>query len=166
MNEEYYKEVGTNYRFFLSWRHATFAGNLIVLGGALSLSISAFKDAREFVWLIPLCASPVGVLLWIIDVRNRHLYHAAIQAGKTLENGQRGFYTILADDVILPPNRSPFRKPTQSAALNVAFLGSSLLLLVVSFMLSRVPASTSPTPAQPTPAIVAPAAPNPAPIPK
>jgi hypothetical protein len=163
MNEEFYKEVGTNYRFFLGWRHATFAGNLIVLGGALSLCISAYKDARELVWLIPLCASPVGVLFWIIDVRNRNLYHAAIQAGKTLEDGQRGFYTRLADDVILPPGRSPFRKLTQSAALNIAFLGSSLLLVVVSFVLARVTASTTTPAAQSTSAMTAPATPTPAP---
>ena len=104
-------------------------------------------------WLIPLCASPIGVLLWIIDVRTRHLYHAAIQAGKTLEGSQKGFYTILADEVILPPHSSPFRKLTQSAALNVAFLGSSLLLLIISLLLSRLPANPTANALQSPPAV-------------
>jgi len=134
MKEELYKEVGTNYRFFLGWRHAASAGNLLALGGALSLCISAYKDAPKMMWLIPLCASPVGVLLWIIDVRTRSLYHAAMRAGKDLESPDRGFYTRLADEVALPAGSSPFTKLTQSAALNVSFIGSSVLLVGLSIL--------------------------------
>ena len=133
MKEELYKEVGANYRFFLPWRHAAFAGNLLALGGALSLCISAYKDAREIMWLIPLCASPVGILLWIIDVRTRTLYHEALRAGKDLEAPDKGFYARL-NDVALPPEKSPFSKLTQSAALNVSFIGASVLLVGFSIL--------------------------------
>lgn len=107
------------------------AGYLIVLGAVVSFSVSAYKDATEFLWLVPLCASPIGVLLWMVDVRTRGLSHAARQAGKDLEAPTKGFYTLL-DEVALPPGTSPFRQVTQSAALNILFLGGSLLLLALS----------------------------------
>jgi hypothetical protein len=134
LHEELYKEVGSNYRFFLGWRHATFAGYLIVLGAVVSFCISAYKDAVEILWLVPLCASPIGVLLWAVDFRTRSLYHAAMRAGKELEAPTKGFYTLLADEVALAPGTSPFRQVTQSAALNILFLGGSLLLAALSVL--------------------------------
>jgi hypothetical protein len=137
MKEKMYEEVGTNYRFFLKWRHAALAGNLLVLGAVFSGCISALKDAKEILWLIPLCASPVGILLWIIDVRTRDLYHATIDAGKELEDGVKGFYTRLADNVRVPAGKSGFSQLTQSLALNVCFIGSPLLLLALSAFFAR-----------------------------
>jgi hypothetical protein len=132
LDEELYKEVGSNYRFFLGWRHATFAGYLIVLGAVVSFCVSAYKDAAEVLWLVPLGASPIGFLLWAVDVRTRGLYHAAIRAGKELEQATKGFYTHLADEVALPLGTSPFRQVTQSAALNILFLGGSVSLVALS----------------------------------
>lgn len=132
MDEKMYDEVGANYRFFLKWRHASFAGILVVIGGVLSLCVSAFKDAKELLWLIPLVASPIGILLWIIDVRTRELYHAAINAGKTLENGTKGFYTLLADEVRLPLGSSAFIRLSQSMALDVLFFGSSIIFVALA----------------------------------
>lgn len=137
MKEKIYEEIGNNYRFFLRWRHAAFAGNLIMLGAILSFSVSAFKDAKELMWLIPLIASPVGFLLWIIDVRNRSLYHTANRAGKELEdsNGTPGFYWKLIDEgVALPKGASASSQLTQNLALNLLFLGSSVLLLLLSLL--------------------------------
>mgnify|MGYP001605055347 CR=1 FL=1 len=141
MKEEIYKEVGANYRFFLGWRHALVAGYLIVLGAALSLCISAFKDAREIVWLIPIGICPIGVIFWAIEVRTRDLYHTAINAGKDLEVPENGFYAHLAGEVVQTRNKSPLVllltecKLTQAAALNGLFLGGSLLLLLLSIYL-------------------------------
>lgn len=141
LKEEIYKEVGTNYRFFLGWRHALIAGYLIGLGAVLSLCISAFKDAKEIVWLIPFCASPIGIIFWAIEVRTRDLYHSAIKAGQALEVSEKGFYTHLADGVVQAPNSSPFTlllkhgQLTQAASLNALFFGGSLLLLFLSIYL-------------------------------
>ena len=137
MKEKIYEEIGNNYRFFLRWRHAAFAGNLIVLGATLSFSVSAFKDAKELMWIIPLLASPVGLLLWIIDVRNRSLYHVANRAGKEIEDseGVSGFYSkLISEKVVLPKGTSVFSRLNQSLALNFLFLGSSVLLLLLSFL--------------------------------
>ena len=135
-----YDEIGSNYRFFLGWRHASFAGILIVLYGTFSLSLLIYKEAAAFAWIVPLVASPIGILLWVIDVRTRDLYHAAIQAGKVLEGEKGGFYTILSDDVVLPAGLSPMKylfqkKCNQSVALNVLFLGSSVVLFVYAILL-------------------------------
>lgn len=135
MKEELYKEVGINYRFFLGWRHAALAGYFIVFGAVVSLCISAFKDARFMVWLIPFCASPVGICLWAVDKRTRTLYHAAMRAGKNLEAPEKGFYSILSDEVALAPEVSAFTKVTQTAALNIVFIGGSVALLVTSIVL-------------------------------
>lgn len=135
MKEKIYEEVGNNYRFFLRWRHAALAGNMVVLGAVLSFSISAYKDAKELMWIIPLLASPMGLLLWVIDVRTRSLYHTANRAGKEIEDSESvsGFYSkLISDAVALPKNDSTFSKLTQSLALNVLFLGSSALLLFLS----------------------------------
>jgi hypothetical protein len=74
MKEKAYEEVGANYRFFARWRHAAVVGDLVVLWAVLTLCISAYEDARQLMWAIPLCASPFGIILWIIDVRTRDMY--------------------------------------------------------------------------------------------
>jgi hypothetical protein len=129
MNDKKYEEVGHVYRFFLGLRHATFAGNLVVLYGVMSLCISASKDAPNLIWVAPLVASPVGVLLWWIDVRTRDLYHAARKAGKDLEGKGGGLYTRLTE-VTLPINSQIFKPKTHSGALDAFLLGSSLVLFV------------------------------------
>ncbi len=134
MDEKKYGEVSTLYRFFLSWRHASFASDLVVLYGVLSLTLSIYEKAPSVAWTIPLFASPVFLLLWMIDKRTRALYHAAIRAGKDMEDPGGGFFTHLSDEVVYPLGTSPF-KITHSTALNVLFLGSFLLLLSASLIL-------------------------------
>jgi hypothetical protein len=131
MEEKKYEEIGTNYRFFLSWRHAAFAGDLVIIYGVLSLTFSIYKDTPALAWIVPILGSPIGFLLWIIDVRTRELYHSAIKAGKSIEGDKGGFFTELSK-VALPAGTSPFKKLTQSSALNLLFIGSSLLLIVLA----------------------------------
>jgi hypothetical protein len=131
MDDKRYEEIGTNYRFFLGWRHASFAGDLVIIYGVLSLTLSIYKDMPSIAWIIPAIGCPVGVLLWIIDVRTRELYHAAIRAGKDLEGMEGGFFTQLSI-VAVPKGSSPFKKKTQSAALNLLFIGSSVFLFILA----------------------------------
>lgn len=136
VNEKAYEEVGANYRFFLAWRHASFAGMLVVLFATAQLTLSTFKDQPRLAWLIPMLASPLGLLLWIIDIRTRALYHAAIRAGKRLEGEAGGFYTELSQ-VTLPPGASSFSQLSQSAALNILFLASFVALIILGLVLRR-----------------------------
>jgi len=137
MDDKIYEEIGNNYRFFLRWRHAAFAGQCIALFGALTLCASFIEKAKEIAWIVPLAASPIGILLWIIDVRTRDLYHATIKAGKNLEGDKKGFYTVLKEEVSLNKEESPFSKLTQSAALNITFWGSTIILLITSIILYK-----------------------------
>ncbi len=134
MQDKRYEEIGTNYRFFLGWRHAAFAGDLVILYGVLSLTFSVYKEIPVIAWIVPTLGWPVGVLLWIIDVRTRDLYHATIRAGKALEGKQGGFFTELFK-ITLPKNASAFKKLSQSAALDLLFFGSSLSLLILAVFL-------------------------------
>ena len=141
MNDKKYEEVGVNYRFFLKWRHASFAGNVLILYGVISLCISTYRDSPTLAWIVPLLASPIGILLWIIDVRTRDAYHAARNAGKELEGDEGGFYTKLSEEVALPRDSSPFKEfikshtLSHSVALDIFFIGSSVMLLITSAML-------------------------------
>jgi len=135
MDDKRYEEIGTTYRFFLGWRHAAFAGDLVIIYGVLSLTFSIYKDTPSIAWIVPMLSWPVGLLLWIIDVRTRELYHAAIRAGKALEGKKGGFFTQLSDDVALPKESSPFEKPTHSGALDLLFIGSSGILFLLAFTL-------------------------------
>jgi len=137
MEVKKYEEIGSNYRFFLGWRHAAFAGILVVLFGVLSLTFTIYKETPSLAFVIPFIASPIGILLYFIDKRTRDLYHAAIRAGKFLEGGG-GFYTELSKDLV-PKGKSPFIKITQSAALDLLFIGSSLALIALSLYLRLTP---------------------------
>jgi hypothetical protein len=134
MDEKRYQEIGTNYRYFLSWRHAAFAGDLIILYGVFSLTSSIYNQMSGVAWLVPLIASPIGILLLMIDIRTRDLYHAAIRAGIELEGNKGGFFTQLSKEV-LPIGASPFQKVTQTGALYLLFIGSSVILFSISVSL-------------------------------
>lgn len=135
MDDKFYEEIGHNYRFFLRWRHAAFAGQCIVLFAVCTISATFIEKAKEIAWGVPLAASPIGILLWIIDVRTRDLYHATIKAGAEIEAGKKGFFTVLRDEVSLKKDESSFSKLTQSSALNVFFWGSTIMLLIASILL-------------------------------
>jgi hypothetical protein len=139
--EKLYEEVGTNYRFFLGWRHATLAGILVILYGVGSLTLSTYNKSStsSSAWIIPALSFPIGFVLWIIDFRTRQLYIAAINAGKHLEGDEGGFFTELVK-IVKPPGRNPIRlliqgEPTQSSALDLIFIGSSLFLLIAAVLL-------------------------------
>lgn len=87
-----YKEIGTNYRFFLKWRYATLLGNFVVLGAVLSLTLRKYEEASTLTYLIPLCASPVGLISLLLDIRTSKLFQAAYIAGKKLEGKYIGYF--------------------------------------------------------------------------
>jgi len=153
INEKIYEEVGANYRFFLGWRHAAFAGYLIVVGTAVSFTMSTLKDSPNLAFIIPIGASPIGCLLWFIDKRNRSIYAAISKAGADLEEKSPGSYKSLSA-VAFPKELSTLRLAfkrnwSHSFSLDVLFLGGSgALLLLAVFLYFRVGAA--PAQGQPT----------------
>ena len=130
MNEKKYDEVGHNYRYFLGWRHACVAGDLVVLYGVTNLYFSARKEAPGLAWLVPLAASVIAFLFWWIDKRNRELIHAVQRVGKELEGPSGGVYTNYINELAVPKGKSVFSRWTLGGAANVLFLGSSAAMLV------------------------------------
>jgi hypothetical protein len=145
---EPYEEIGPNYRFFLAWRHAAFAGNIVVLGGTCSLLTTAYEKAMPLAWLIPLLASLAAVSLWLADRRTRQIYRSLTDAGKKMEGGGNGPYHALAE-VGIPKDAPWFPKKdkplcrlfAQSFALDIFFLGSALVLFLVAVFLMVSPPS-------------------------
>ena len=128
-------EIGKNYRYNLRWRHLAFLGQIVVIGTVGSLSITAFAEAKELMWLIPLCASPIGIFLWMIDKRIRDIYGLAIKAGRAMEGDVPGFYTsvetLSVSDQIKPRKKYSF-EPTHTTLLKTFFLGTSLILFLLA----------------------------------
>ena len=151
MKDKAYEAVGPNYRFFLTWRHAAFAGNLIVLWGTSRLLISAYKEGTPFIWLIPMLSSLVALCLWLADKRTRQIYRAIVKAGKDLEEDGKGPYTEL-NKILIPKHAPWFPKKgddkckvfSQSFALNCFFLGSSIALFFLSMYLLFCPLNRTP----------------------
>jgi hypothetical protein len=134
IKEKVYEEISTTYRFFLGWRHAAFAGDIIAIYGILTLTYSVFTENSDIAWVVPAIGFPIGILLWIIDKRTRDLYHATTNAGKQLEGEVGGFFTELKKKEI-PEGFSPFCKPSHSGALNLLFFGTSFILFVLAIYL-------------------------------
>jgi hypothetical protein len=134
MNEKKYEEVGHNYRYFLGWRHACVAGDLVILYGVATLYLTARKEAPGLAWLVPFVASPIGLLFWWIDKRNQDLIHAVQRTGKELEGPSGGVYSTLVDELAVPKGKSAYSRWTLTGATNIVFLGSSggLLLWAVA----------------------------------
>lgn len=133
LQDEIYKEVGANYRFFLGWRHATLGGYVVVVGAVFTLLFSVPRDARDFAWIAPLASAFLGPILWIIDRRTRDLYHAAIRAGKELESeaGGKGVYTQIGQ-LVRPHDQQCMCRASHSMGLSLIFWGGTLALLVVA----------------------------------
>ncbi len=135
MKEKLYDQIGINYRYFLSWRHASFAGYMVVLGVTASFCIDAYRDAKPLLWLIPLAATPFGVSFWLIDVRIQKIFQAAIQAGRKLEGDLGGYFTEQQKIGTVPLLDKYPRLFTHSAVLRTIYLGSALTLLALSIYL-------------------------------
>jgi hypothetical protein len=132
MKDKLYEEVGTSYRFFLNWRHASAAGYIVVLGGVMSFCLTAYKDARPLLWIVPLFGTPFGIFFWIVDRRIRSLFQTAVRAGRTLEGEQGGFFTEQEKIGTVPGlDRYP-RFLTHSSALSILYIGSSVALIGLS----------------------------------
>ncbi len=136
MKATLYEQIGTNYRFFLNWRHASFAGYMVLMGATAALSIDAYNDAKPFCWLVPLAGAPFGVFFAIVDTRIQAVFQCAIEAGRKMEGELGGYFseqstigTVPRKDKIYP------RFVSHTAALRTIYLGSSLVLAALGVYL-------------------------------
>lgn len=99
-----YNEIGTNYRYFLDWRHKLLAGYLVTVAGlAVGFSWSLTNsDTKQISWIILIVGFIITLVFWGLDYRNRDLYHMCQRAGAKLEKNEGikdgwGIYTALEE---------------------------------------------------------------------
>jgi len=137
-----YDEIGTNYRFFLTWRHRLLGGYLAVLAGAgIAFSWSHTNNPR-LLRLIQFLICGITVVFWLFDLRNRDLYHACQEAGADCERDlppEAGIYTRLVG--------ARRKWLTHSHAFDLLFsLVLSLVILTMVFPIGA-PLTSAPAPA-------------------
>lgn len=139
MRQAIYSEVGTNYRYFLTWRQATVAAAAFGLFGIVKLTVDLQMAENKFpyAWLIPFGGIPLGLILWIIDSRNRDMYHAAIYAGDQLEGEIPGFYSTLKKKGMVDNDLRTFKSSASHTRAIFWFLliYYGLVLAVLSYLL-------------------------------
>jgi hypothetical protein len=84
--EHAYEEVGTNYRFFLTWRHRLLAGYFIVVASMCFGIPWIWEKDKGLLWAPFAAGMAITVVFWVLDFRNRDLYHACQKVGETLES--------------------------------------------------------------------------------
>ena len=131
-----YKEIGTNYRFFLKWRYATFLGNFVILGAVLSLTLEKYEEPSKLTYLIPLCGSPLSLILLLLDIRTSRLFQAAYVAGKKLEGKYIGYFGYTTNELRVTKS-DPKRRwaLTHSKIIWSIYVLSSITMLLLSLLL-------------------------------
>lgn len=130
--KDVYGEIGTNYRYFLAWRHRLFAGYVAVLAG-LSVAYWSVGDDDAFRKAIIAASFVITVVFWILEYRNRDLYHACQNSGQACESDlpqDVGIYTRLTSntDVL-------HRRITQSLGIDILFFVVIVASIVVEIYL-------------------------------
>ena len=83
--KDVYQKIGINYRYFLNWRHRLLAGFLATIA-VLGLGFKwLFKEAPDLLWILFSAGFVLSLVFWILDYRNRDLYHACQKSGEACE---------------------------------------------------------------------------------
>lgn len=131
-----YREVGENYRFFLKWRHAAFAGHLVIMGATLSVSMAVFEKARELAWTVPLFAAFVSLVFLFLDIRTSKVFQCAVAAGRDLEVDKVGYYTRQQEIGAVPNSDHSRGFLTHSTALILYYSGAAAFCIILAVLLS------------------------------
>lgn len=121
-----YEEICNYHRFFLNWRHALFAGYILVTGYIFN-KILEIKDNRGWWFFAPII---FGIILAIvsrqIDKRILEIYTGLINAGYELEGNIIGNFHALK----IPP-----KVTTHSQTISFFYLFSIVGYLTILFIL-------------------------------
>jgi hypothetical protein len=134
------------HRYFLTWRHQLLAGYLATLAGlgiAYSWTYSTTNNARRLGWVICGLGAFLTFIFWLLDYRNRDLYHACQQVASDIEEAcgfnadpvstrHKGLYARLNQTSLQPGPPSGFkllRWVTHSRAIDILLLGAFAALI-------------------------------------
>jgi len=96
--DDVYKEIGTNYRHFASWRQKIFAGYLTIIA-AMSIAFWTIRD-HSMARVILVAAIVVSIVFLLLDRRNWEITNACLEAGVSCESQIdapfRGCYSSLS----------------------------------------------------------------------
>jgi hypothetical protein len=115
---EIYREIGTNYRFFLNWRHALFAGYLLILYTLANAYAWLYvNDQAQLYPALFIIGFLITLCFWGIEFRIRSLYRSCTEAGHGIETLAKitGAYTKLDD------SKLEDKRVTHSSVLNWFF---------------------------------------------
>ncbi|HRQ23229.1 MAG TPA: hypothetical protein PLF42_07350 [Anaerolineales bacterium] len=132
--KDVYEEIGRNYRYFLNWRHALFAGYLLVLYAV----ISSYVESIDNLFFQRLCLGAVvliSLVFWTIEIRIRDLYRACTEAGEDLEKKTKSKGESSSFGIYTKLNNGEMRrkKISHTNALNLLFLSVIIVASTILF---------------------------------
>ena len=134
--KDVYAEIGTNYRFFKTWRERLLAGYLAVLAGlsiAYKWTQSAEVEQSTSQLRLELAVCGAGLLItvvfWLLEFRNSDLFLDCLRSGKKCEEAAN-----LPEETRVYSRILSSRKcfVTQSRAMNLLFLLASVGIIAVA----------------------------------
>ncbi len=96
-DKDVYEEIGKTYRYFLNWRHAAFAGYILILYTLLSQYFGGEEITIQHfaLWGVIVLTG----IFWMVEYRIRDLYKACTSKGAMIEKRNKldsiGIYSQL-----------------------------------------------------------------------
>lgn len=76
-----YEEICNFHRFFLNWRHASFAGYIVIMGFLLN-TILKMKTEKDWWVVVPVLSGIIlAIIFSLFDKRINEIYSELIKAG-------------------------------------------------------------------------------------
>ncbi len=126
-----YKEIGINYRFFLGWRHALFAGTIVITGAILFQTYKAIIEKPFISGFIPLIGGLICLVVYQLEDRIQDLYRAGIKAGSSLEGEYFGFYSAVDQKFTKTSHSTTLLKTYKYSSIGLFLLGALLIMFMI-----------------------------------
>lgn len=93
--KDLYVQTGELFRHYLIWREKLLGGYLVVIAG-LAVAVNVPRDPIYFRSGVAILGAVLTVVFWLLDRRNRALFHECLRVGANLEpQGPAGPFTQL-----------------------------------------------------------------------
>lgn len=132
-DDEMYRQLAADYLHHLQWREKLFGGFLVLIGALTLAFYHTHKSDQQaelffqFGWLIPIVGAALSVLFFFLDRRCQDVLRDRQRVGQTFE--QQAERAGLFDSVVRVGGEA--RHPTHSQVLQILYLGSAAVFLVV-----------------------------------
>ena len=134
--KDVYNEVGVNYRYFLDWRHKILAGYLVTVA-ALAIGFSwaiTNYELKPHSWILLMLGVIISIVFWLLDYRNRHLYHTCQEVGAKIEASEG----ILDGQGIYSELMNSNSKLSHSVVLNIMFFLATIVFAFAAIVAYKI----------------------------